>query len=461
MEEAARGAAALEASNILVALSAYTQALIAHPNSPDFFTQRAIAFAHHKPPFHALALKDAEYAVLFAEKRAKREKIQAAQHRRVVALYGLGRYADAKFVLSTMEKWRPKGSKPSKMEGDMWMARIESKLNKLPESEKVVTTKEFPEIDIPSDKQIIAQLKAHLNADHSFKFEADPIPQSTDNSAVDEAGNGSNASTSGPTALAPSTATLTTGLVKIRHEWYQNAHSVTLTLYAKGVSKDSAEIDIKDDSIYISFPHPSNPASTFTFSLDPLFGPIDPSESKSAVMSTKIEVTLMKARVGQRWNDLEGTAPLKSSTKENDESNLTNSQPPIPTPAASTSSGPSYPTSSRHGPKNWDKLADDLHAEAKAKPKKSKATKKSSDSKQDDRNSPPTSGDEAAEEVDSDYETGDPVDSFFKKLYAGADDDTRRAMMKSFSESNGTALSTNWAQVGKGPVEEVKSKDDQ
>lgn len=31
----------------------------------------------------------------------------------------------------------------------------------------------------------------------------------------------------------------------------------------------------------------------------------------------------------------------------------------------------------------------------------------------------------------------------------------RRAMMKSFTESNGTSLSTNWDEVGKGKVETV------
>lgn len=33
-------------------------------------------------------------------------------------------------------------------------------------------------------------------------------------------------------------------------------------------------------------------------------------------------------------------------------------------------------------------------------------------------------------------------------------------MMKSFQESNGTALSTNWEDVGKKRVEVVESKDD-
>lgn len=57
-----------------------------------------------------------------------------------------------------------------------------------------------------------------------------------------------------------------------------------------------------------------------------------------------------------------------------------------------------------------------------------------------------------AESIDSDYGAGDPVDGFFKKLYANADEDTRRAMMKSYLESEGTALSTNWDEVGKEKV---------
>lgn len=56
-------------------------------------------------------------------------------------------------------------------------------------------------------------------------------------------------------------------------------------------------------------------------------------------------------------------------------------------------------------------------------------------------------------EADSDEEGGDGVDSFFKKLYAGADPDTRRAMMKSYVESQGTSLSTNWGEVSQGKVE--------
>jgi suppressor of G2 allele of SKP1 len=50
--------------------------------------------------------------------------------------------------------------------------------------------------------------------------------------------------------------------------------------------------------------------------------------------------------------------------------------------------------------------------------------------------------------------TGDStLNSFFQKIYGDADEDTKRAMMKSFSESGGTTLSTNWEEVKKAPVE--------
>lgn len=39
---------------------------------------------------------------------------------------------------------------------------------------------------------------------------------------------------------------------------------------------------------------------------------------------------------------------------------------------------------------------------------------------------------------------------FFSKLYKDADEDTKRAMIKSYTESGGTTLSTNWAEIAKG-----------
>ncbi|OAP60144.1 hypothetical protein AYL99_05146 [Fonsecaea erecta] len=460
MDQAARGAAAIESKDFRLAVSLYTRALIEHPHSPDYFIQRSLAFARLSPPRHDLALNDAEYAVLLAQIRAKREKIEAAQHRRVVALHGLGRYADAKAVLQLIAKWRT--TKPAQMEGNMWMAKVEGKLKDLPESERVSSEKEYPEIDLPNQTQMQQLLKAQLKPDGSYKFEEKEAVEMTAPDAATRTtkpnGDGTLTDASPSTAAPPSVPT------NIRHEWYQSPQTVTLTLYAKNVPKDACEIDIQEDSVSISFPHPSDPHSTFTFTLDPLFALIDPSQSRSAVLSTKVELTLKKAQAG-KWHNLAGVAPLKAPSSntgsvKTSTSMLTDPSSSATQPAVVKENAPSYPTSSRTGPKNWDKLADELHAQTKAKAKaesKGKAKSKPDDSSKDTQSSPPTSDVGEDADYDSDFDTGDAVDGFFKKLYASADEDTRRAMMKSFYESNGTALSTNWKEVGSKKVEEVKS----
>jgi suppressor of G2 allele of SKP1 len=45
------------------------------------------------------------------------------------------------------------------------------------------------------------------------------------------------------------------------------------------------------------------------------------------------------------------------------------------------------------------------------------------------------------------------LNSFFQKIFGDADEDTKRAMMKSYQESGGTTLSTNWDEVKSSKVE--------
>ncbi|KAI1481788.1 SGS-domain-containing protein [Daldinia eschscholtzii] len=106
------------------------------------------------------------------------------------------------------------------------------------------------------------------------------------------------------------------------------------------------------------------------------------------------------------------SASANGATQPKSNPTQTSDSTPTTSKADSTKtvgSAQAYPTSSKKGVVNWDRIGDD------------------------------DGDDESKEDAD--------VNSFFQKLYKDADDDTRRAMMKSYIESNGTSLSTSWAEA--------------
>ncbi|KAJ5099560.1 hypothetical protein N7532_006561 [Penicillium argentinense] len=433
---AALGEEALKSSNAPLAIQHYTRALTQLPRAVNYYLQRSIAHSRVKPadggPKSNAALRDAEIALALAVQRGRREMILAAQMRRGIALFQLEQYGDANFIFELVEskaadERAPKdqntlatamggGSKKNgyDAEAPIWLMKVRRKLGELAEGDQraVVSVAEYPrDTHIPTEEELVAELNG-LGIEKSTP--AANVSKKRDSLPTSSAASAPSKSTSETTAEKPAIGPAPSD--KIRHEWYQSRDSVVVTLYIKGVPKESVQTELQEQSVSLQFPLPSG--SEYDFSLDPLYGPIDPTTSKASVMSTKIEVVLTKRTPGQKWGALESSSA--DTTKFSDRPAL----PPAP-----AASGPAYPTSSRHGARDWDKVASSLESKGKQK-----VTDNAGDNSD-------------AESVDSEY-GGDAVDGFFKKLYAGADDDTRRAMMKSFIESQGTSLSTNWSEVG-------------
>ncbi|KAI4213066.1 MAG: hypothetical protein LQ351_004220 [Letrouitia transgressa] len=413
MDLAAKGAQALASKDFAAAVIHYTNAIASNPQAVSYYIQRSIAYTRVSPVDHASALGDAEIAVMLASKRGKRELIAQAQLRRAIALFSLERYGDAKQCL----EWARKLDEKEKTIG-IWQIKVEGKLKVLEEADgkAQINVAELPDVAMP-----IAQEKNRSTSQSDIKQET--------KSEVASPENGVAAKPAEPTSQGAQTPSN-----KIRHEWYQTSDSVIVTVFAKGIPKDKAQVDIHSASLAISFP--LSTGADFDLSFDPLYANIDPTKSSHKIMSVKAEFILKKAAPGEQWPSLEGTEQIitKGRTHASEE----------PTKVAASQSqlkpatAPAYPTSSKSGPKNWDKLASDLTR----KPKKSKEKGKD--------------GEDAEDNDDGgfdDYEGPDPVNGFFQNLYKNADPDTRRAMMKSYTESNGTALSTNWSEVGQGKVE--------
>lgn len=389
MDHTLKGAAALEAKDFSAAVTHYTQAIAINSQAVDYYIKRSIAHTRISPSDCAAALNDAEVALTLASKRGKRELIIQAQLRRAIALFSLERYGDAKAAFN----WVKEMNKDEKSL-HIWAAKVDSKLKALSEDDVKARTsiQRYPDIKVPEQKK---------------ETEASKLPPS-------EPAQGTSNATAQPEVVQ-------TPANKIRHEWYQTDDTVVVSLFVKGVPKDKASIDIQDTSLAVSFPLPTG--SDYDFSLDPFCAKVDAAASTAKILSTKIEFVLKKASAGEKWPSLESDAPATS--EDSDKSAA---------PADGvTTTGPSYPTSSRTGPKDWDKVANDLTKRPK---------KENKDGEE-----------EGNDGLDEEFEGADPVNGFFKQLYSRADPDTRRAMMKSYQESNGTTLSTNWSEVGQGKVE--------
>lgn len=253
MEHVTAGNKAIDTSNYPAAVKHFTEALLVHPHAPDYWINRSTAFSRIKQgnvdacKLHAL--DDVELALAIGAERGRREVVIPAQVRRGVTYFMLQRYADAQFLFRIA---RSKiGPDQLKMERDKLKSRElpfwESKVNRRVNEEGVdrtIRVQEYPQIKVPGQEALRQKLKEQLSSgDFGSVLKSESTQAQTKQESVP----------SSSTSEAPTTSTQSppSGPVSgtLRHEWYQRNDAVIVTLYAKGVPKDQAQIDIQPDSV--------------------------------------------------------------------------------------------------------------------------------------------------------------------------------------------------------------------
>ncbi|XP_046764119.1 protein SGT1 homolog isoform X1 [Gallus gallus] len=189
---------------------------------------------------------------------------------------------------------------------------------------------------------------------------------------------------------------------KIKYDWYQTESHVIVTVMIKNAQKDGVRVQFSEKEMNASVKLPSG--EDYNLKLV-LLHSIVPEQSTFKVLSTKVEIKMKKPEA-VRWEKLEGEGDsLKLKQFIPDTQHL-------------------YPSSS-HYTRNWDKLVVEIKEEEKN------------------------------EKLEGDAA----LNKLFQQIYSDGTDEVKRAMNKSFMESGGTVLSTNWSDVGKRKVE-VNPPDD-
>lgn len=184
---------------------------------------------------------------------------------------------------------------------------------------------------------------------------------------------------------------------KIKHDWYQTESHVIITILAKNTKQDGVKVEFGEEALNVSAQLLDG--SDYNLSVNLSYAVI-PGQSTFKVTASKIEVKLKK-RDGLRWAALERD-PTASKIMQF-------------MPEAALSVGPPKYPSSAPKATDWDRVVGDI----------------------------------TKQEGDENPEGDAALNALFQKIYSQGSDEVKRAMNKSFQESGGTVLSTNWKEVAR------------
>jgi len=360
----------------------FNEAIALDPASSEYFTKRS--FCHHKMDNFTESMADAKKAIELDPTNSK------AYFRKGMAAFSLDEFETAKQAFIKAQELAPSSQNKTWIrkcdaeledekdaDGDSSDDMIDIKTPPPPSKPKPTTDGPPPlELDEPKTAQVPSQAQVH------------PPPASTPQTNISLQPEQSEPPKPIPIPISTNP----------RHEWYQTNSHVIVTIMIKNVKKEESKIVIEEKNVDIEVKLPSS-GSEYQMHWNLLDNIIVP-ESSYTILSTKIEIKLKKSREG-RWSSLEDTG---GSVQAWDAVVDTKKE-----------KGLTYPSSAKHGSKDWDKV-------------------------------------EAPKEDDDKLDGDAALNRLFQDIYKGASDDQRRAMLKSFQESGGTVLSTNWDEVGKGEV---------
>lgn len=177
----------------------------------------------------------------------------------------------------------------------------------------------------------------------------------------------------------------------VRMEWYQNVEYVNMDIYAKNVVKEKSSVSFTPGHIKVRLAR--SELDDYVLEKD-LAGDIAVAGCTWSVSRFKVDIRMKKAAV-KKWKSLDSDAEVLSAAMRASVDSLKRKE---------------EQEARQHG---WEAVTEN---ELK------------------------------------DYKEDDSSMSLFKQIYKDADEDTKRAMMKSYSESGGQVLSTNWDEVKKKKV---------